>query len=392
MHHRLRTQKTRTQHFSSTRGGVQILPLFIIVVFLSLGFMHIAKSYARISEIQPRTETTLENIKPSSTISIVFPESVRAEEFTQHIRLEPPTNYALQWEDENKKLRIQPRLAWETGTQYTLSLPKGQTNWFGTVAPTQFSFTTWSPPEIISVTPTDGASNIFLGAEDPVIVTLNHPAKEAFFDFSFNGEEAMIHKISDTRSEFRVLPKEIKPDTKYTLDVRVRHRDSTNQAYRSVYTGTFTTMPPPPKELAKDFPTRLSQAKLYTRPSILTGKYIDINIKDQVMVIFENGIAIDAHMISSGKRGMDTPKGNFTIHNKALRPWSKAYELYMPHWMAIVSDGKFGIHELPEWPGGYKEGANHLGTPVSHGCVRLGVGSAQSVYNWTEVGTPVKIY
>ena len=110
------------------------------------------------------------------------------------------------------------------------------------------------------------------------------------------------------------------------------------------------------------------------------------------MVLFENGRAVQSYLISSGKRGMDTPKGEFSIHNKAPRPWSKAYGLYMPNWMAFTADGKFGIHELPEWPGGYKEGANHLGRPVSHGCIRLGVGAAQEVYDWTETGTTVIIH
>jgi lipoprotein-anchoring transpeptidase ErfK/SrfK len=29
---------------------------------------------------------------------------------------------------------------------------------------------------------------------------------------------------------------------------------------------------------------------------------------------------------------------------------------------------------------------------VSHGCIRLGIGPAETLYNWTEVGTPVYIY
>jgi hypothetical protein len=66
--------------------------------------------------------------------------------------------------------------------------------------------------------------------------------------------------------------------------------------------------------------------------------------------------------------------------------------LYMPYWMAITPDGKYGIHELPEWPGGYKEGANHLGRPVSHGCVRLGVGAAKTVYEWASEGTTVVVH
>jgi lipoprotein-anchoring transpeptidase ErfK/SrfK len=110
------------------------------------------------------------------------------------------------------------------------------------------------------------------------------------------------------------------------------------------------------------------------------------------MTLFEDGRSVDAYIISSGKRGMDTPKGDFQIYNQALRPWSKKYSLYMPYWQAITSDGQFGIHELPEWPGGYKEGANHLGTPVSHGCVRLGIGAAKRVFEWAAIGTPVVIY
>ena len=64
----------------------------------------------------------------------------------------------------------------------------------------------------------------------------------------------------------------------------------------------------------------------------------------------------------------------------------------MPNWMALVASGKFGIHELPEWPSGYKEGASHLGSPVSHGCVRLGVGPSKRVYDFAEVGTPVIVH
>ena len=110
------------------------------------------------------------------------------------------------------------------------------------------------------------------------------------------------------------------------------------------------------------------------------------------MSIFENGKIVDAFMVSTGKRGMETKKGEYTIHNKNPRAWSKDYGLWMPFWMAVAPDGSFGIHELPEWPSGYKEGANHLGTPVSHGCIRLGVGPAKFVYDFTTVGMPVIIY
>lgn len=151
-------------------------------------------------------------------------------------------------------------------------------------------------------------------------------------------------------------------------------------------------LPPPVIERDKDPATRLDEAKIYAQPQILTGKYIDISLTHQNMVIFEDGKVLDAFLISSGRKGFNTPIGTFKIENKYPRAWSKNYSLWMPNWMAFLPTGQMGIHELPEWPGGYKEGANHLGTPVSHGCVRLGVGPAKQVYDWAEIGTPVVIH
>ena len=159
-----------------------------------------------------------------------------------------------------------------------------------------------------------------------------------------------------------------------------------------MYSGYFETLPPAPETWEKDFALRLDQARRFTRPKISQGKYIDINLSVQIMSIFQDGKLVDSFLISSGKRGMDTPKGTHQIYNKSLRTWSKQYGLYMPYWMAIFPSGKYGLHELPEWPGGYKEGANHLGIPVSHGCVRLGVGAAEKVYNFADIGTPVVVY
>jgi lipoprotein-anchoring transpeptidase ErfK/SrfK len=153
-----------------------------------------------------------------------------------------------------------------------------------------------------------------------------------------------------------------------------------------------TPLSPPVIERDKNPATRLDEAKIYAQPQILTGKYIDISLAHQNMVIFEDGKALDAFLISSGKKGFNTPIGTFKIENKSPRAWSKTYSLWMPDWMAFLPSGEMGIHELPEWPGGYKEPATHLGTPISHGCIRLGVGPAKQVYDWADIGTPVIIH
>jgi len=121
------------------------------------------------------------------------------------------------------------------------------------------------------------------------------------------------------------------------------------------------------------------------------GKLITINIAKQKLSYYQDGYRIKTYSTSTGAPGYGTPKGEFSIINKTKLAYSKTYGLYMPFWMAFTKKGH-GIHELPYWPSGYREGEDHLGKPVSHGCVRLGIGSAGELFEWAEVGTKIKIF
>jgi vancomycin resistance protein YoaR len=120
------------------------------------------------------------------------------------------------------------------------------------------------------------------------------------------------------------------------------------------------------------------------------GKYIDVDLTHQQMHLFEGTNLIAQYPVSTGKWSTPTPIGTRYIINKDPRAWSSPYGLWMPWWNGIGNG--YGIHELPEWPSGKKEGEDHLGDPVSDGCIRLGIGAAQTVYNWTEIGIPVYIH
>jgi len=117
---------------------------------------------------------------------------------------------------------------------------------------------------------------------------------------------------------------------------------------------------------------------------------IVINLKAQKLDYFVGGELWREYTVSTGKPSMPTPKGNFKIFNKDPKAWSKDYGLWMPYWLGL-DHGQFGIHELPVWPSGYREGASHLGKPVSHGCIRLGIGLAQYLYERVGTGTEVVI-
>jgi lipoprotein-anchoring transpeptidase ErfK/SrfK len=231
--------------------------------------------------------------------------------------------------------------------------------------------------------------------EEPITVTLDRPADDFFIKLDLLPRDDEVAEANGDRTVFKFLPKNKLADgTSYKVTVSARPAGDEDVAenYKILANSSFRTNDPPPLNPRASLATRVAQALTGTPPKILTGKYIDVSLKSQVMVIFEDGKALDSYPVSSGKAAMPTPPGNYQIHNKAPRAYSKEFSLYMPNWMAFVADGKMGIHELPEWPGGYKEGANHLGVPVSHGCIRLGVGPAKRVYDWAEIGTPVIVY
>lgn len=119
-------------------------------------------------------------------------------------------------------------------------------------------------------------------------------------------------------------------------------------------------------------------------------KSLFVSLKKQQLEMRVNNVAIATHPVSGGLPRTPTPVGTFKILQKNPRAWSNSAKLWMPYWMHFSGRGH-GLHELPEWPGGRKEGENHLGRPASHGCVRLGVGAAKAIYDWSPVGTPLII-
>jgi len=127
-----------------------------------------------------------------------------------------------------------------------------------------------------------------------------------------------------------------------------------------------------------------------TTEAVRLKKTIHVDLSEQKLQQRMSGVIIAEHTVSTGKPSTRTPTGNFKVINKHPRAWSRSAKLWMPYWMAFTTRGH-GFHELPEWPGGKKEGENHLGLPVSGGCIRLGIGAAKRLYEWSEIGTPIAI-
>jgi lipoprotein-anchoring transpeptidase ErfK/SrfK len=363
----------------------------IILIAGTLGIIYGVQAYPQVFRIGAKIESNQE-IMPEQEIKITFSEPMIASQIISSVRIVPRTETSFRWEEGNKKLIITPDKFWEPGETYGISI-SGAKSIMLTEINADFQFRTIEYPEIAEFYPASEAKDVALDIEDPIKATFTKPIEDFRVKFVIQPFRELIYQLDSAKKEVELLSKEdLERGKKYDITVSIRYKGAPEEDYRKIYTTSFETKPLPPTTWEKDLNLRLEQARRFSEPKISSGKYIDINVKSQVMTIFENGKLLDAYLVSTGKRGMDTHQGQFAVSNKFPRAWSKKYGLFMPFWMAMVPSGEFGIHELPEWPGGYKEGQNHLGIPVSHGCIRLGVGPAERVYNWAELKTPVVIH
>lgn len=135
-----------------------------------------------------------------------------------------------------------------------------------------------------------------------------------------------------------------------------------------------------------------------TASGIVLQKEISIDLGQQIMFMLEDGIPVRMFPISSGKTITPTPVGLFQVHRKQeLRISRQVVPYRMPYYLSFTKSGSHGMHALPylgvspasSWY--WSEALDHIGTPVSHGCVRLLPEDALALYEWAEVGIPVTI-
>lgn len=106
---------------------------------------------------------------------------------------------------------------------------------------------------------------------------------------------------------------------------------------------------------------------------------LQLDLGRQVLLLVSDGIATRAVHISSGRPGHCTPTGRFTVYRRERLAWSERYQAWMPY--ALYFYGGYAIHGYPDVPA----------QPASHGCVRVPMVEAPTVWSFTPVGTPVWI-
>ena len=109
------------------------------------------------------------------------------------------------------------------------------------------------------------------------------------------------------------------------------------------------------------------------------GRRIEIHRDRGVLLVVDRNEVRRAIHTSTGAGGA-TPSGDFRVYRKERMSWSVPFSVWMP-WAAYFRGG-IATHEYPDVPS----------YPASHGCVRLPAGEARRVYDFVEIGTPVRVF
>ncbi|MCP4542545.1 MAG: LysM peptidoglycan-binding domain-containing protein [Chloroflexi bacterium] len=132
-----------------------------------------------------------------------------------------------------------------------------------------------------------------------------------------------------------------------------------------------------------------------TSTPVSTGgaKRIVVDVSDQHLYAYQGETLVYSYVASTGKPGVGTSTGSFSVLNKIPNAYASTWDLQMPYWMGIYWSGGLqnGIHALPILSNGQQLWAGYLGTPISYGCIVLGTYEASLLYQWADVGTPVVV-
>jgi lipoprotein-anchoring transpeptidase ErfK/SrfK len=106
------------------------------------------------------------------------------------------------------------------------------------------------------------------------------------------------------------------------------------------------------------------------------GRHIEADLSRQVIALVQGGIVRRIYPVSSGKPSTPTVQGHFKVYSKTPGVNAKG----MVHSAYFI--GGYATHGYPSVPV----------YPASHGCLRVPIPDALSLFNWIKIGTPVDVY
>jgi lipoprotein-anchoring transpeptidase ErfK/SrfK len=286
-------------------------------------------------------------------IKISFFEPIEKDYFFEKLKIEPRLEGDFSFSEDNKEIVFRPKYLQKDKEYFVEILGKS------------INFKIESP-KIKEI--------YFDQNKKEVIMTFQKPIEKDYFFENFKISPHLEGEYTFEGEKVVFIPKRIEEGKNYRIEILGKSFD-------------FEIPKPPPKQESKPI------SKPRPKPQVSQtsqDKLIEVDLSEQILRLHQGGKVIATYVISSGKPETPTPTGTFKIQDKKRLAWSASYGVFLPYALKLYNG--YYIHELPYWPGGYREGEEDLGKPVSHGCVRLGIGPAENVYNFADIGTKVIIH
>jgi lipoprotein-anchoring transpeptidase ErfK/SrfK len=139
---------------------------------------------------------------------------------------------------------------------------------------------------------------------------------------------------------------------------------------------------------------RIRQFVINTTPpeGVDNNRWIDVNLYEQTLGIYEDGKLVFAALIASGMEPFFTKPGLFQIYEKLeTTTMMGAFEADRSDFY-YLEDVPYTLYydEARALHGAYWR--TYYGFPQSHGCVNLSISDARIVYEWAQVGDWVYVH
>ena len=129
---------------------------------------------------------------------------------------------------------------------------------------------------------------------------------------------------------------------------------------------------------------------------VVAKLHLVIRLSDRRVYVYDRDKVTTSFPIAIGRSGWETPTGKFQVMDKITNPaWEHPFtgEIAPPgvdnplgsRWIGFWTDGTnyIGFHGTPN--------PESVGTPASHGCIRMYDKDVISLFELVRVGTPVEV-
>jgi lipoprotein-anchoring transpeptidase ErfK/SrfK len=217
------------------------------------------------------------------------------------------------------------------------------------------------------------------------------------------GSNDSLPKTAETRPA--VVPEMLKPST--DASVVVPGKPVTNTAIPTIAVPgkpvINTAAPTPSKSVTSTgtpAPTSTAPVKpgvaATTQPPTAEQISLTLKLKEKKVYVYKDGKAIANYPVAIGKKGWETPTGDWYVMEKITNPgWTsfKNGSFIAPgkknplgeRWIGFWTDGKdtIGFHGTPD--------VKSVGKAVSSGCVRMYDKDVKALFPLVKIGTTVKV-